>query len=120
MKDFEIKHHSGYSIITITAANAKFQEAIEFKSLADEEIEKGFNNIIISLNECELIDSAFIGVLVVIWRKLKIRGGSLKLVKIGSFNHSVLHLSGVIEIFERYDSIEKAIDSFITPVPQFH
>ena len=119
MNNFKFRHHCGYLISSIQMQKATFQEAIEFKSLIDDEIEKGFYNIIISLNDCEFIDSTFVGVLVVIWKKVRAKGGTLKLVKLGRFNHSVLHLTGAIEIFEKYDSVEEALASFITPIEQY-
>jgi anti-anti-sigma factor len=120
MENFDLRHHSGYLIASINLQYATFQDAIEFKSLIDEEIEKGYYNIIISLDECQSVDSTFVGILVVIWKKVRTRGGTLKLVKPGSFNHSVLHLTGAIEIFEKYDSIQEALNSFITPVEQYN
>ena len=119
MNNFKFRNHCGYLISSIHMQKTTFQEAIEFKSLIDDEIDKGFYNIIISLNECEFIDSTFVGVLVVIWKKVRAKGGTLKLVKLGRFNHSVLHLTGAIEIFEKYDSIEEALASFITPIEQY-
>ena len=120
MKNFEIRHHLGHLITTVNLEKATFQEAIEFKSLIDDEIDQGFHNIIISLNGCESFDSAFIGVLVVIWKKVQTKGGSLKLVKNGKFDHSVLHLTGAIEIFEKYDSIQEALESYSTPIDQLN
>jgi anti-anti-sigma factor len=115
MSNFEVRHHNKYVIASVNLDKATFQEAIEFKSMIDDEIENGFHNIVVSLNECDFLDSAFVGVLVVIWKKVKVRGGSLKLVKPGKFNHSVLHLTGAIEIFERYDSVLEALASAATP-----
>jgi anti-anti-sigma factor len=116
LNNFEIKHHFGHLIASVNLEKATFQEAIEFKSLIDEEIDLGFLNIIISLNGCESFDSAFIGVLVVIWKKVRTKGGSLKLVKLGKFDHSVLHLTGAIEILEKYDSIQEALESNNVPI----
>jgi anti-anti-sigma factor len=118
LKNFEFRHHRGFLITSINLEKATFQEAIEFKSMLDEEIDQGYSNIIISLNGCESFDSAFIGVLVVIWKKVRLKGGSLKLVKLGTFDHSVLHLTGAIEIFEKYDSVQLALESFNTSVGQ--
>ncbi|OGU63209.1 MAG: hypothetical protein A2W30_08035 [Ignavibacteria bacterium RBG_16_36_9] len=120
MKNFELRHYRGYLITSVHLEKATFQEAIEFKSLIDLEIDQGYYNIIISLNDCDFVDSAFIGVLVVIWKKVKTKGGSLKLVKLGKFNHSVLHLTGAIELFDKYDSLEEAFASYITPVEQLN
>ena len=120
MKNFELRHDRGYLITSVNVEKATFQEAIEFKGLIDEEIDNGYFNVIISLNDCDFVDSAFIGVLVVIWKKVKIKGGSLKLVKLGKFNHSVLHLTGTIEIFEKYNSVEEALASYATTVQQLN
>lgn len=114
MNNFELRHHNDYVVASVNLDKATFQEAIEFKSMIDDEIEKGYHNIVISMNDCDFLDSAFVGVLVVIWKKVKIRGGSLKLVKPGNFNHSVLHLTGAIEIFEKYDSVLEALASSTT------
>jgi len=116
LKEFEFRHNSGYLITSVNLEKATFQEAIEFKSLIDEKIDEGYHNLIISLNGCDTIDSAFIGVLVVIWKKVRTRGGSLKLVKLGKFDHSVLHLTGAIELFEKYDSVQQAIESYSPPI----
>ena len=118
LKNFEFRHHRDYLIASVNIEKATFQEAIEFKSMIDDEMDHGFNNIIVSLNGCESVDSAFVGVLVVIWKKVRSNGGSLKIVKMGKFDHSVLHLTGAIEIFEKYDSIPLALESFNTPVEQ--
>ena len=116
LNNFEFKHHRGYLITSVNVEKATFQEAIEFKSLIDEEIDQGYDNIIISLNGCDSFDSAFIGVLVVIWKKVRTKGGSLKIVKLGKFDHTVLHLTGAIEIFEKYDTIQLALDSYNVPL----
>ena len=116
MKSFEFKHHRGFLISSVNLEKATFQEAIEFKSLIDDEIDQGYSNIIISLNGCDSFDSAFIGVLVVIWKKVRTKGGSLKIVKLGKFDHSVLHLTGAIEIFEKYDTIQQALESYTSKI----
>jgi len=116
LKSFEFKHHRGFLISSVNLEKATFQEAIEFKSLIDDEIDQGYSNIIISLNGCDSFDSAFVGVLVVIWKKVRTKGGSLKIVKLGKFDHSVLHLTGAIEIFEKYDTIQQALESYTSKI----
>ena len=53
------------------------------------------------------------------WKKVKAKGGKLKLVKPGNFAKSVFHLAGTIEIFETYESIDEALSSFITPIEDY-
>ncbi|MFI5236925.1 MAG: STAS domain-containing protein [Ignavibacteriales bacterium] len=119
MREFDFSTHCGYLVATLNLEKATILEALDFKSVLDEEIYKGHHNIIINMQDCEFLDSTFIGVLVVTWKKVKARGGKLKLVKPGKFAQSVFHLTGTIEIFETYDSVEEALSSFVTPIDDY-
>jgi anti-anti-sigma factor len=119
MNEFEKIHECGFLIEKVNLTKATIIEALEFKNILDEDIRGGNHNIIIDLSKCEFLDSTFIGVLVVIWRKLKAEGGKLKLVKPGYFAQSVLHLSGAVENFESYGSVEEALSSFHIPIQDY-
>lgn len=119
MKELEKRYHCGFLIANIRLKKATILEALDFKSEIDEEIHQGQHNIVIDLSGCEFLDSTFIGVLVVTWKKLKAKGGKLKLVKPGYFAKSVFYLSGAIEIFETYESVQEALSSFITPIEDY-
>jgi anti-anti-sigma factor len=119
MKELEKNYHCGFLIVSIHLKKATILEALDFKSEIDEEIQKGQHNVIVNISECEFLDSTFIGVLVVTWKKLKAKGGKLKLVKPGYFTKSVFHLTGTIEIFETYESVEEALSSFVTPIEDY-
>lgn len=119
MKELEKIYHCGFLIANIHLKKATILEALDFKSEIDEEIQNGQHNIIVNLSECEFLDSTFIGVLVVTWKKLKAKGGKLKLVKPGYFTKSVFYLTGTIEIFETYESVDEALGSFVTPIEDY-
>ena len=119
MKELEKTYHCGFLIASIHLKKATILEALDFKSEIDEEIQQGQHNILVDLSECEFLDSTFIGVLVVTWKKLKSKGGKLKLVKPGYFAKSVFYLSGTIEIFETYESVQEALSSFVTPIEDY-
>ena len=119
MKELEKRYHCGFLIATIHLKKATILEALDFKSEIDKEIQRGQHNVVVNLSECEFIDSTFIGVLVVTWKKLKSKGGKLKLVKPGYFVKSVFHLTGTIELFENYESVEEALSSFVTPIEHY-
>jgi anti-anti-sigma factor len=119
MNELDKKYHCGFLIASVHLKKATIIEALDFKSEIDKEIEKGQHNIVVNLSNCEFLDSTFIGVLVVTWKKLKAKGGKLKLVKPGYFAKSVFHLTGTIEIFETYESTEEALSSFVTPIEDY-
>lgn len=101
----------GFVIETVNLSEATVSEAMQFKKILDLDIELGFKSIIVDLTSCKSLDSAFIGVLVVILKKMIKLNGSLKIVKPGLFSTSLLTLTGTLERFEIFESIEEAVNS---------
>lgn len=112
MADFERKVFDGYLVETVNISRATTKEAKEFKQILDEDILYGHHNIIVDLSRVEYMDSTFIGVMVVTFKKLRGRGGQMKLVKPGLFTNSLLNYTGTIELFDTFESPEEAIKSF--------
>jgi anti-anti-sigma factor len=112
MSDFERKIFDGYLVEIVNLTRATAKESKEFKQILDEDILYGHHNLIIDLSRCEFMDSTFIGVMVVTYKKLRGRGGQMKLIKPGLFANSLLNYTGTIEIFETYESVEDAVKSF--------
>lgn len=112
MADFERKVFDGYLVEIVNITRATTKEAKEFKQILDEDILYGHHNLIVDLSKCEFMDSTFIGVMVVTYKKLRGRGGQMKLVKPGLYANSLLNYTGTIEIFETFESLEEAVKSF--------
>lgn len=111
MLDFERRIAYGFVVEKVNLTRATIKEAQEFKLLLEEDILRGHTIIIVDLSECEFMDSTFIGVLVVTFKKLLKLGGSLKIVKPGLFANSILNYTGSIEVFEIFDTLKEALDS---------
>jgi anti-anti-sigma regulatory factor len=111
MKLFERQTAENYIIEKVRICEPSFTVVSEFKKQLESDIESGCLNIILDLSNCESLNPAFIGVIVVTWKKLYKLGGTIKVVKPGLFTDCLLNFTGTIEIFERYDSLEKAIYS---------
>ncbi|GIK23126.1 MAG: STAS domain-containing protein [Ignavibacterium sp.] len=114
MNGFQKQIANGFVIETVNLDQATINEAMQFKKHLELDLELGYKNIIIDLSICNSLDSAFIGVLVVTLKQLLRLGGSIKIVKPGLFSKSMLNLTGTIEIFELYESLEAAIYSIDT------
>lgn len=112
MADFERKVFDGYLVEIVNISRATVKEAKEFKQILDEDILYGHHNIIVDLSKVEYMDSTFIGVMVVTYKKLRGRGGQMKLVKPGLFTNSLLNYTGTIELFDTFESSEEAVKSF--------
>ncbi len=111
MLDFERQMAYGFVIEKVNLSRATIKEAQEFKLLLDEDILRGHTIIIVDLSNCEFMDSTFIGVLVVTFKKLVKLGGTLKIVKPGLFANSILNYTGSIEVFEIFDTLNEALAS---------
>lgn len=111
MNEFQRQIANGFVIETVNLDQATVTEALKFKKHLELDIELGYKNIIIDLSICNSLDPAFIGVLVVTLKQLVRLGGTIKVVKPGLFSKSLLNLTGTIEIFELYESLEAAIYS---------
>ena len=111
MEEFQRQIANGFIIERVNLTQATIAEAVKFKKHLETDISLGYKIIIIDLSNCNSLDSAFIGVLVVTLKQLMRLGGSIKIVKPGMFSKSMLNLTGTIEIFELYDSLDCAITS---------
>ena len=111
MEEFQRQVAKDFIIERVNLSQATISEAVRFKKHLETDISLGYNIIIIDLSNCNSLDSAFIGVMVVTLKQLMRMGGSIKIVKPGLFSKSLLNLTGTIELFELYDSIDNAIAS---------
>ena len=111
MEEFQRQIENGFIIERVNLSQATISEALRFKKHLETDISLGYNIIIIDLSNCNALDSAFIGVMVVTLKQLMRLGGSIKIVKPGMFSKSLLNLTGTIEIFELYESLDCAMTS---------
>lgn len=118
MEEFQKQIANGFIIERVNLLKASISQAAAFKKHLETDISLGYKIIIIDLSNCNSLDSAFIGVMVVMLKQLMKSGGSIKLVKPGMFSESLLNLTGTIEIFEIYESLDWAISSISTSPPK--
>ena len=112
MENFEKTVVADVAVETVNLSRATLEHASTFKSMINEDISNGIRKMVIDLRNCEFMDSTFIGVLVVSLKNLKKLNGKLHLVKPHSFAHSVLESINTLRIFDIYDSLEEATNSF--------
>ncbi len=113
-KMFQRQMANGFVIESVSLSQATVVEALKFKKQLELDIELGYKIIVVDLSNCQSIDNAFMGVLVIVLKQLMRLGGSLKILKPGLFSDSLLNITGTIEIFEIYESIENVMASIST------
>lgn len=99
-------------VITVKLKRATLVEAEEFKQVLVNDIQRGFQNIVVDLASCEFIDSTFLGSLVVTLKKLTGLGGDLRLVGFQPAVHSMFELTRMYRVFESFKSVDEAVESF--------
>lgn len=77
-----------------------------------EQVEKGEMNLVLDMKEVKYMDSSGVGELVSSFTSVKNAGGSLKLANLQSRILDLLQLTALITVFEIFDSLEDALNSF--------
>jgi len=99
-------------VIKVNLPRASMNESAELKNLLNEQTLLGNKKIVADLSESSSLDSTFIGVLVLIHKELITKGGELKLVEPLEPAKELFHLTGVAKIFNTYDTVEEAVNTF--------
>lgn len=99
-------------IETVNLSRATLKEAENFKNTLVVDMQAGWRKIIVDLNECDFIDSTFLGALVISLKKITTLGGDLRLVGFKPAVHSMFELTRMYRVFESFKSREEAVNSF--------
>ena len=112
MEDFEKTLIEDITVETVNLTRATFEHAGTFKSIIMDDISNGIRKMVIDLSNCDFMDSTFIGVLVVTLKEIRKLNGKLRIVKPYSIAHSILETTNTLRVFDIYDSIDEAANSF--------
>ena len=74
-------------------------------------------NLVMDLANVTSIDSAGIGVLIGRYLSLRRRGGDMKLANLTARSHRVMTITQLLDVFDCFDSIDDAIESFTIANP---
>ncbi len=91
---------------------ATISSAVSFKNFILNNIDQGELNIIFDLSNIEMIDSTFLGSMVVAHRKLVSLGSKLILSGLNESVRLLFGLTKLNEAFDIYPTLEEAIGSF--------
>lgn len=106
--NFSVKSDGDFDIVKIMTENATINIAQSFRDGIFALVEKGRNKIIVDLSIAELMDSTFLGALVVAFRKCKDAGGTIVLVEMRESVALTFGLTKLINVFDVYKTIGEA------------
>ena len=101
----------GITEIIINLDRATAYESTRFKDFAAEVIENGNRKIILNMTKCKMIDSAFMGSMILILKKINSLNGKFKLVANTQNMPVSLSNTSLNEVFDIYPNVESAIFS---------
>ncbi|MGQ9630424.1 MAG: STAS domain-containing protein [bacterium] len=109
--DIVEKNLGGITILEMSGrfdATASFDLSRNVSSL----LEEGRRDIVLNMNGVDYINSAALGSLINLRKKVAARGGHLKLAKLQSWVERVFKETRLDRFFEVYDTEAEAINSF--------
>jgi len=77
-----------------------------------EQVEKGERKIVLDMDDVKYMDSSGVGELVSSFTTVKNAGGKLMLANLHPRVHDLLQLTALITVFEVFDSVSDALNSF--------
>jgi anti-anti-sigma factor len=112
VEDFDKLIINDVVVEIVNLTRATYKEAAEFKSILIKDIETGFNKVVVDIQECDFIDSTFLGVLVFALKEISKNQGDIRIVKPGSIVRTFMEKVGTLKIFNVFNTVEEAVYSY--------
>jgi anti-sigma B factor antagonist len=88
------------------------EDTKDFNELLHKFLDEGKSNIIVDLGDVKFMNSSGLGMLIGGLTTMKKANGSLKLARVTEKIESLLIITKLVTIFEFYDTVEEAVNSF--------
>lgn len=110
--NFTLENHGNIVIFRMKNTNVDGQVAAQFKAKVLIVAQPDIEALIIDLSEVEAMDSSGLGALLLAHRQLKDYSIPVILTGVQDFVKSLMNITRIDELFEYYDTIEEALDTF--------
>ncbi|MBU2491214.1 MAG: STAS domain-containing protein [Bacteroidetes bacterium] len=110
----KVKQHEKYGAVVLELKGNVMggPEAQEFSDLLHNFLKDEKKNIVVDLANVKFMNSSGLGMLISGFTTMKNGGGSLKLANATEKINSLLIITKLITIFEHFESVDKAVESF--------
>lgn len=107
-----VRQTGNVSIIDLSGRITIGEGDVIMREKVTEVVDQGQNNIILNLNKVTYMDSAGIGELVACLKRVKEKGGMIKLLNASGKVYDLLQLTKLDDVFESFKDEKEAIESF--------
>lgn len=106
---------SGVMLLDLRGRITLGEETEALRERAKRLVEAGHSRIILNLADVDYVDSVGLSTLVACYTSARRQGGNLKLLNLTKRIHDLLQITRLSTVFEIYDSLEAAVQSFDQP-----
>jgi anti-sigma B factor antagonist len=100
------------TILEVTGRIVFYDGAAILRAHINELVDQARLRFLLDLRGVTYIDSFGVGVIAAKYVSVRRKGGEIKLLKLSPRSHQVMSVSGLLRIFETFDSEEVALQSF--------
>ena len=103
---------AGVSVVGLTGRIILGEESFALREAVQNLMAAGKKKVVLNMSDVTYIDSAGLGILVASYVSAKKQGAVIRLCSLGSKFREVLQLTRLFTIFDVYDSVTEAVESF--------
>lgn len=107
------KMHGDVAVLTVSGNMMGGPESNQLHDKVKSLIADGFKKVVIDIKGVKWMNSSGLGVLMACMTSLQNAGGNLKLASVTDKVKSILMITKLIEIFETYETADRAVAKFI-------
>jgi anti-sigma B factor antagonist len=114
LMNVEIRQKEGVTVLDIDGRIIG-SESLALKNIIDEEIgstEDGEVRMLLNMKHVRAMDSSALGIVIAAYTSVQRRGGRIALLNVSGSINSLIVMSKLLTIFDRYDDEDDAIESF--------
>ena len=112
LNSLNVFDQEGIKTVRCNFQRANLNKAVDFKNFVINLIDEGNIKIIIDLTACKLIDSTFLGTLIVILKRLSFLKGRMSLICSSDISSWLFVMTKMDSVFNIYQNYDEAIKSF--------
>ncbi|MFQ5797758.1 MAG: STAS domain-containing protein [Bacteroidota bacterium] len=109
---FKSKNVDGVTVIELKGSVMGGPDATTLNEQLHKLIEAGKKKVVIDLKEVKFMNSSGLGMLIGGLTTMKNAGGELKIANASQKIESLLVITKLITVFDHYDSVKKAVETF--------
>jgi anti-sigma B factor antagonist len=106
------KEIEGVTVLQMIGRVTLGEESNQLRTKLKELLSQGKTRLVLDLGEITYIDSAGLGALVAGYTSAQNQGANLKLANLTKRFHEQLHITKLVTVFEVFDSVKAAVESF--------